>query len=161
MAWRFRISAVCAIHGGNEGSQPDACPHALGSRRQSGWGLAYAPATFCEWCSPCGGTGQANRRDRATPCQNGKRPRRRPGRYAPRSRTDRLALFGSRGGGNPLGQEPSDFFYGHSTASLGVADALINGGKGFLVFLLIDGGRVVEVNSTGVSHSFAVARISG
>jgi hypothetical protein len=25
--------------------------------------------------------------------QNGKRPRRRPGRYAPRSRTDRLVLF--------------------------------------------------------------------
>jgi hypothetical protein len=42
-------------------------------------------------------------------------------------------------------QEPSDFFYRHSAASLGVTDALINGGKGFLVLLLIEGGRIVEV----------------
>jgi hypothetical protein len=26
---------------------------------ESGCGLAYAPAAFCEWCSPCGGTGRA------------------------------------------------------------------------------------------------------
>jgi hypothetical protein len=38
---------------------------------------------------------------------------------------------------------------GTGTASLGIADALINSGKGFLVFLVLDGGRIVEVNSTG------------
>jgi hypothetical protein len=59
-----------------------------------------------------------------------------------------------------VGQEPSDFFYGHGTVGLGVADALINGGRGFLVSFVIDGGRVVEVNSTGFSHRSMVSRLA-
>ena len=43
--------------------------------------------------------------------------------------------------------ELSDFFHGHSTARLSVANALI------------DGGQVVEVNPTGFRHIFTVARI--
>ncbi len=49
--------------------------------------------------------------------------------------------------------------WGPAAAGVGVADALINGSEGFLVFILIDGGRIVEVNSTDFSHSLTVARI--
>jgi hypothetical protein len=79
--------------------------------------------------SPCEGTGQANRHDQARPRRNGKRLRRR------------------------LGQQCSDFLYGHSTAGFGVANPLINRSKGFLVLLFIDGGGiVVEVDSIGLSR---------
>jgi len=59
----------------------------------------------------------------------------------------------------PLGQELSDLCDRHGTASLDVANALINGCKGLLVFLLVDGGRLVEVNSSRFRHVFKVARI--
>jgi len=155
------ILAICAIHGGNEEPRPIASPRGSGSKRESGCGPAFALATSCEWCFPCGGTGRANRRDQARPRQNGRRPHHRPGQYAPRSRTDRSVLFARRGRDNPLGQELSDFLYWRGTASLGVADAFINRGKGLLVFLVLNGCRVVEVNSIDFGHTFTVARISG
>lgn len=58
-------------------------------------------------------------------------------------------------------QELSDFFDGHRAASFGVADAFLNGSESFLVFLVKDGGRIVEVNFVGLSHTFTLARISG
>jgi hypothetical protein len=43
-----------------------------------------------------------------------------------------------------------------NAASIGIADARINRGQSFLVFIVKDGNRIVEVNFLGVCHTLTV-----
>jgi hypothetical protein len=49
-------------------------------------------------------------------------------------------------------KELADLCDGSGAAGIGVADAFVNASEGFLIFVLADGGRIVQVEFLSLSH---------
>jgi hypothetical protein len=66
-------------------------------------------------------------------------------------RRGRSALFGRRGGGNPLGQQLANSFHWNGSAGFRIAYAFIDGDEGCLVFIINDRRRFLEVEFLGLT----------